>query len=491
MSKLTAVKVFDIPELAILVIGHLERSDLAACALVHRTWHKSVIPSLYSSFMFRDRYRGPFKRTFSEDSWDAFKKHSSHIRVLEISSRVMRDTSLFDFNCTNLKDLHLYIQLSANPSKTAQWSLGLLKLISNNPSISTLRITAHDEPVVNDIDHHLVVLHLLRHMPALKRLVIAGPNMGQSSVDEIMRCAYRLEELDLILDRINEHPTPRPSRSPIGSDLESYLARLCLKNHDDAGDTSDGPYILDTQGHRCRQGTSLKRFGLTLENGIERDVRLADASPLVRLCCSAENIQLSISDVMKGPSRRNSILTLHEQVGHPAWCLRHLDIGSLWHEDSSVLVKILSASASPLISLRLWDVSFTYELLSVLLLNHGKTLQRVTVGQCPDLLSQANIKALVSGCPSLLSLDLCSCDRESAYGARLQDASVCQWRPSDGRVFKMFISDEAYYDFQSNGYYSEQEYSAFSEEPIPDDPWVHLDLMSRPDFQSRVRFVAN
>ncbi|KAF9963936.1 hypothetical protein BGZ70_007097 [Mortierella alpina] len=490
MSQHAAIKLFEIPELSILVLGQLERPDLAACAQVHRTWHRTIIPFLYRTFLIGDRYR-PFSAHLNKANWDRFRKHSSHIQVLEVSSRAQRDIGLFDFNCTNLTDLYLNVQLAAVPQKNAQWFKGLLKLISNNPSISTLRLLMSDDPVVNDIDHHLVVLGLLRYMPELKKLVIIGPSMGETSVDEIMRCAYRLEELDVNLNRINVEHAPRPCKPPIGFDLASHLSNLFLKDHNTDVAIPDGLYILDSQGRRCRQGSSLKKFCLSLDNIRDAFVHLADPSPLVRLCYSAEHIQLCISDVMEGSSQRNCILTLHEQVSHPAWRLKHLDIGRVGSEDVSVLIKILDTSSSPLTSLRLWEVSFTDELLSVLVQKHGKTLRRVSVGKCQGFFSRAKVEALVSGCPNLQSLDLFNSDYESVDGARLQDASVCQWNIADGRIFKVFVSDEAFYAYHADGYYSPEEYAALMDEPIPDDPWLHLDLMWRPDFQSHLRFVAN
>ncbi|KAF9937766.1 hypothetical protein BGZ67_000922 [Mortierella alpina] len=257
MSQLAAVKVFEIPELSVLVIDPLEKSDLAACALVQRTWHKTVLPFPYRTFLIGDRYR-LFSPSFNEANWDRFRKHTTHIRLLEISSRAKRDLSLFDFNCTHLTDLHLHLRLSANTSDNAHWSLGLLKLISNSPGISTLRL--------NDIEYQLVVLALLRYMPGLKRLVLIGPSMGQSSVDEIMRCAYRLEALEVTMGRIDKDPTPRTTRPPIGFDPASHLADLSLKDHDADVVTADEPCILDSQGRRCRQESSLKKFRLTLDN---------------------------------------------------------------------------------------------------------------------------------------------------------------------------------------------------------------------------------
>ncbi|KAF9958812.1 hypothetical protein BGZ72_010874 [Mortierella alpina] len=492
MSKRAAIQVFEIPELSILIIGQLRNSDLTACALVHSAWHDAVIPFLYHTAAIRvhDGVRSPEKEKAYRDG---FLKYSRHIRFLEIESSATPDFPPFCFNCTNLTDLRL--ETSKKAIENAKLSRDLLSVISNNPGISTLYLTSNSDYRVSELDHLLVVLGLLRYMPGLKKLVMIGTCMGQSSLDEIMRCAHRLEELDLTMNRIDEKPTfrPRPSRSPIDFDLASYLADLCLKDHDDdAIETSDGPYILDTQGRRCRQGTSLKRFSLTLKNGRKRGVRLADASPLVRLCCSAEEIQLSISDVMEGPTRRNSILTLYEQVHHPAWRLKHLDIGSTYLEDYSILIKIVRDSASSLVSFRLGDSYFTDELLHVLLQNHGKTLKRMAVGKCPEFFFKANIEAILSRCPNLQSLDLYNCEKGGDLRTATAGEPKTQWVGPKGQIFKVFMASIGRWTFVDIGGTLKPEYILLdTETAIQNDPWKHIELMRDRKYNSHIRFVAN
>ncbi|KAF9289704.1 hypothetical protein BGZ68_008786 [Mortierella alpina] len=370
MSQLAAAKVFEIPEVAILVIGQLERSHLVACAQVHRAWHEVIIPFLYHSVTLDEHFG---LRSPDEVCWDGFQRYSSYMRVLEVDSRAVRDLSHFGFMCTNLTDLRL--KLSGDTSKNALWAWGLLTLISNNPSISSLHLTSHGGSRLNELDRHLVVLRLLRYMSGLKKLVIAGKSMGQSSVDEIMRCAYRLEELDVALDRIDRDPIPRPSQPRIGFDLDSHLADLCLKDIDDGVDTQDASCLLDFAGRRCRRGTSLKKLRFVSQDRPQRGVDTVDASVLVGLGCSADFIHLSFM----GITQASAMKILHAQVGHPAWCLKHLHIGPLQGVSHLILVKILGATTSSLVSLYLWETVLTDELLSVVLQNHGKSLQRVTV----------------------------------------------------------------------------------------------------------------
>ncbi|KAF9963937.1 hypothetical protein BGZ70_007098 [Mortierella alpina] len=488
MSKRAAIQVFEIPELAIKVLVPLERSDLVACALVHRAWHDAVIPFLYHTVTTDEIHHNV--RSPDEFCWDGFQKHSAHMRVLKIDNRAEHDLFHYGLHCTLLTDFHL--DISEKTSQSAPWSWDLLRLICNNAGLSTLCLTTDRDSRVNEMDSHLVVLRLLRHMPGLKKLIVVGTSMGESSVDEIMRCAYRLEELVVTMDRIDKEPNLRSSKPHhLDVNLALHLADLASNNPDDDADTQGGPCILDSQGRRCRQGTRLKRFSLTLKNGRKRGVLLADASPLVRLCCSAEYIQLCISDVMEGPSRRNSFLTLHELVARPTCRLKHLDIGPTCPEDYSVLVRILSDSACSLVSFRLWESYFTDELLSVLLQNHGKTLQRVAVGKCPEFFFKSNIEALLSGCPDLEALDLYNCDRGGDRRMAMTGGPKTQWVGSDERVFKVFVSRLSHWTFIDDGRSVGPVYVVSDAACTgQNDLWKHLESMRDSKFNSHIRFSA-
>ncbi|KAF9958810.1 hypothetical protein BGZ72_010872 [Mortierella alpina] len=484
MSQIAAVKIIEIPELAFLVLQHLTRPDFVACALVNRAWHGAIIPYLYQTVTVRERHD---QKPSDDASWDGFQKYSSHIRELRIDSGARRDIALFGFNCTQLTSLQL--QFSENTPQNAQWPRDLLKLISSNPGISALCLASSggDSPV-NEFDYHLVVLGILRYMPRLKKLVMIGTSMTMSSIDEILRCAYRLEELDLAMDRIDEDPTFRPSRSHLGFDFDSYLADLCLKDHDDvdAVDTSDGPYILDSQFRRCRQGTRLKKFSLKLRHRFRRGVPSRDGLGLVRLCCSAESIQLGFKE---GRSRNTALLILGDQFWHPAWCLKHLDIG---YGNSSVLPMVLRASPSSLVSFRLANAYLSAELLSALLSNHRKTLERVVVGKCPEIRIKTVAEALMSRCPNLRSLDIFDCESEGDLRMVMVGGRQARWVGPDDRVFKLFTSDQSpLASDRTRGTYNIPIVTMEAESTVQEDAWKHLDIMLRHQALGHIRFVAN
>ncbi|KAF9560854.1 hypothetical protein EC968_005988 [Mortierella alpina] len=484
MSQLAAAKVFGIPELLIQVIDQLDkRADLIACAQVHSVWHDAVIPFLYHNVTI-----GIYHRFVDKSSWDGFQKHSSHMRVLQFDNRAKRSIALFGLYCTNLT--HLHFNCCNDMTTNTPWSLSLLKLISHNPGISTLYITseraAYD--ATSELYHHLVELGLLRYISGLKKLVIAVRSIGHSSLDEIMRCAHRLEELNVTARCIEEDLIPRPSRPLPDLDFDSIQNQLSLKDHDADVDTHDGPYILDSQSRRCRQGTRLKKFRFVLSNEHPRDVVLADASLLLRVCGGAEYIDL---DITGEPTRNRVMQALRDQVGHHAWCLKHLDIGNLRSVDVPVLVEILRASSSLLLSFRLWKSSLTDELLLALSEYHGKTLERLTFGKCPEIFHKDKIEALLSRCPKLQLLHVFNCDKEDDFCMTVTEERPLRWVGPDGKMFKIFTADKLRPPSVSHARKIPLSDTTMDDGIVCDDPWVYLDLMRKLDFQSHIRFVAD
>ncbi|KAF9989496.1 hypothetical protein BGZ75_006188 [Mortierella antarctica] len=482
MSKLAAVKVFEIPELATLVINHLKKRDLVACALVHSAWHKATIPFIYHSITIVSVWRFR-ERSLDEDFWSGFKKYGRYMRLLEIDSSAVSAMSSLGFSCINLTDLHLDICEEA--STNVLWFRGLLKLISNNPGISSLELGARSGCPVT-FDHHLVVLGLLRYMPQLKKLLITGTYIGQSAVDEIMRCAHRLEELSLDISQISKDPIPRPCQQRTGFILGLSLTDLSLKDHDNDDNTHDEPYILDSQGRRCRLGTSLKKFSLTLGND-DRYALSDDAFLLAFHCYSVEDIQLFVKE---GTTRRKIMRALEDQVDHPAWCLKHLKIGHILHRDTSILVKLLSVRSTSLVSLWLASCCFSDEIISALLQNHGKTLQRMTMSSC-EVRYKPDIEALLSGCSDLRSLDVFNSGGQDYFAMGLPKECQLQWTGRNGRVFEVFMSENAYWTIHGQVYSTMEEDETMEEEgSIPDDPWRQVQLMKRDGIRSHVRFLA-
>ncbi len=185
-------------------------------------------------------------------------------------------------------------------------------------------------------------------------------------------------------------------------------------------------------------------------------------------------------------TRSRSFITLYDQVNHPAWCLKHLDIG---YGDPSVVVKILRASASSLVSFRLWDSDFSDELLSVLLQLHGKTLQRVSIGKCEMFFLKAKVEAVLSRCPGLKSLEVFNCDPKA--GIAMTEERQVRWTGPEGRVFNVFISEQPRWKFVDREGIAKVVYVTRISNTDQHDLWSCLDLMLRDQVEGLLRFVAH
>ncbi|KAF9560851.1 hypothetical protein EC968_005985 [Mortierella alpina] len=483
MSQHTIAMLFWIPELAIQVTDQLDNSDLVVCVQANRAWHDFIIPFLYRNVIVGERHG---LKSFDKDCWAGFQKHSAHMRVLDIDSRAECDISLFGSNCTHLVALHL--EHCDFPRKDASWSWGLLKLVSHNPNISTLYLTTSRSPKSSRMLYHcLVELRLLRYLPGLKKLVITNYDLGYYEIYEIMRCAHRLEELDVKVARVDQHILLGPRRPHPVFDCASTRRELSLKEYEADNDTQTGPCIVDSQGVRCRRGTRLKKFRFVLVNDFYYGDVAADALQLLRLCCSAEYIQLDIRE----PHRGKVVRVLRDQVGHHAWCLKHLDIGGLRAVDVPGLVEILRASRSSLLSFRLWKSSLTDELLLVLSEYHGKTLERVTFGKCPEIFHKDKIEALLSQCPHLQSLDVFNCEKEGDLHIAMTGKFQARRTSSDGRVFTVLTSDHIHLKLFMYGQVDQVPDIATDEGTVDDGLWRIVDMIRLGRIRDHVRFVAD
>ncbi|KAF9963934.1 hypothetical protein BGZ70_007095 [Mortierella alpina] len=153
-------------------------------------------------------------------------------------------------------------------------------------------------------------------------------------------------------------------------------------------------------------------------------------------------------------NRHRGFLTLCEQVDHPAWRLKHLDIG---YGNPSDVAKILRVSAPPLVSFQLWST----------------------------------IEAVLSQCPDLKSFDVYTYERGLDRRTVMIGGTGSQWVGSDGRVFKVLLSDKALWapvlvlcEAMGENKVKDEENS------IPDDPWKQLELMESFKIESHIRFLA-
>ncbi|KAF9560852.1 hypothetical protein EC968_005986 [Mortierella alpina] len=203
---------------------------------------------------------------------------------------------------------------------------------------------------------------------------------------------------------------------------------------------------------------------------------------------SAEYIHL---DITGKPTRGEFMQALRDQVGHHAWCLKQLDIGNLRSVDVPVLVEILRASGSSLLSFRLWKSSLTDELLLVLSEYHGKTLERLTFGKCPEIFHKDRIEALLSRCPKLQLLHVFNCEKEDNLCMTMTEEHRLRWVGPDGKVFKGFTSDQVRLTAVRAARNIPIPDTTMDEGTICGGPWRRVEMMRKGQIKNHIRFVAN
>jgi len=158
--------------------------------------------------------------------------------------------------------------------------------------------------------------------------------------------------------------------------------------------------------------------------------------------------------------------------------------------DAQLLVEILGASESSLISFQLRESSLTDELLSVLLQRHGKTLERVAFDKCPEIFQKAHIEALLSRCPKLQLLHVFNCKEMSDLCRTMTEARRLRWVGSDGKVFKVFTSDRVCLEPVRYVGSIQVTDPAMEEDAAHNGLWRRVDMMRRGQIMNHIRFVA-
>ncbi|KAK3810301.1 MAG: hypothetical protein J3Q66DRAFT_65170 [Benniella sp.] len=94
----------DLPEVRDVVGKHLDRSDLARCLCVCRSWHASFVPLMWSTtILWEESYGARHKNP----PLDAFLRHSHHIKHLDFNIDAPQQYSLT--LCPNLLNLRVII----------------------------------------------------------------------------------------------------------------------------------------------------------------------------------------------------------------------------------------------------------------------------------------------------------------------------------------------------------------------------------------------
>ncbi|KAI8349958.1 hypothetical protein B0O80DRAFT_135149 [Mortierella sp. GBAus27b] len=172
-----------------IVAPFLSTSDLAAAALVCKSWNISFTPFLYFSIEWSDLNIG--KRL----DQDAVLRNASHIRHLGIFTD---PPTMFSTHCTRLQSLNIGI---------GGW-LGevdnlfcMATLVENNPAITSITLNGMNGARYDDQDQDTsfnTFLMILLSCSGLRTLHITSFGLDRASMDSIFDTAVRLERLTLL-----------------------------------------------------------------------------------------------------------------------------------------------------------------------------------------------------------------------------------------------------------------------------------------------------
>ncbi|KAI8345605.1 hypothetical protein B0O80DRAFT_472576 [Mortierella sp. GBAus27b] len=179
----------DLQDIRHAVASFLSNSDLAAAALVCRSWNASFIPFLYSNVEWEDfdYERGPGK--------DGVERNACYIRHLILLSD---PPTMFSENCTRLLSLNVGIRMWTIDSYSR-----IMLIVQNNPGIKSITMTDSKGP------EHMVASYERRMMPfrdclkailscsELKAMSITRYGLDSISMGFIFEIAARLECLTL------------------------------------------------------------------------------------------------------------------------------------------------------------------------------------------------------------------------------------------------------------------------------------------------------
>ncbi|KAG0098940.1 hypothetical protein BGZ93_009823 [Podila epicladia] len=106
-------EIFNIPELVLTIASYLDRKDLARAVRVNKAWHRDMIPLLWHTIDFKDRFAPPPAPpptpVFSgPDARRALIKYGHHIRIIRSRSfEILEPLMTSATGCTQLTTLEL------------------------------------------------------------------------------------------------------------------------------------------------------------------------------------------------------------------------------------------------------------------------------------------------------------------------------------------------------------------------------------------------
>ncbi|KAF9304548.1 hypothetical protein BGZ74_001272 [Mortierella antarctica] len=206
--------IFDIPELVLTIASYLDPRDLARAVRVNKAWHRDMIPLLWHTIDFKDRFAPPPAPppapVFSgPDARRALKKYGHHIRIIRSRSfEILEPLVTSAPGCTLLTTLEL---LDFAEDEFDDWEdIDHATVVVNvqgtqeaGPTTEEGAAGSSTNPEVNDPDQDQ---NQQEDMQDVNTLVITHDD---ADVDDVYRSSvtrWKPDRLDLLLTLLHRNP---------------------------------------------------------------------------------------------------------------------------------------------------------------------------------------------------------------------------------------------------------------------------------------------
>ncbi|KAG0246724.1 hypothetical protein B0O80DRAFT_445759 [Mortierella sp. GBAus27b] len=191
-------------EIVALISTQLDTQALNHCVQVSKSWYEAFTPCLYRQVSYSYRLHvppaagknssGSQQQQHLGCTYEGFRKHGRHIRILHITTIEFPELDVFGPDCQDLSALHLHPVSRPKGAPRPQWNSRLQALLSRNPKIQTLEV---HPPHRRQCEGIFFDLSLIKGIPELKKLTLVDSTaVAAKEFDDILACGPQLRELN-------------------------------------------------------------------------------------------------------------------------------------------------------------------------------------------------------------------------------------------------------------------------------------------------------
>ncbi|KAF9939965.1 hypothetical protein BGZ65_008765 [Modicella reniformis] len=405
-----------VPELVEFICKHLNRTAMARCTLVSKSWYTAFTPHLYRDVkMFYTHQNRIEKQKPILD----LKKYGIHARSLTFDTLWLPhptppEEELFGSTCNHLTTLYLNLGILNMNNIGSLHCARLLDLIRHNPSIMTLHL---HHGYSAEMDQLITDSKILKRLPGLQNLVLMNSYISNdSSFDELLDCGPQLVKLDYDIRWDRRKRTAATTATAIATTTT----------------------VVDSMNDHRPRPMWTKISSLTIKD--------YPGSRAIELVAQCPNLQ-HLTAILLNDEDRHSVLNQmvqHRRLlggNHPT-CLSSLDLfGVRGHDSMKALADLLRVCAdSTRLRAFLLDCSgMSEEIMKELLTYHAESLEKVIISLCDYGPDSSQSSSFLSKCPRLRNLKIWS----RSQRINLEDLVESPWVCHDLQFLDIRLSRSA------------------------------------------------